>query len=101
MNLKRYNVPYVLLSVGMLWFGWFGFNAGNAIGIGRDVGAGSSATVAFVATTVAASVGGLAWALAEWFSKGKPIAVELVVASSLDWSALRQPQALLPQFRQS
>ncbi len=70
-----HNVPYVLLGVGMLWFGWFGFNAGSAIGIGRDIGVGPSATVAFVATTVAASAGGLAWALAEWFSKGKPTAV--------------------------
>ncbi|MBM0740708.1 ammonium transporter [Phormidium sp. CLA17] len=43
--------------------------------IGRDIGAGPSATVAFVATTVAASAGGLAWALAEWFGKGKPTAV--------------------------
>lgn len=70
-----HNVPYVLLGVGMLWFGWFGFNGGSAIGIGRDIGAGPSATVAFVATTVAASAGGLAWALAEWFGRGKPTAV--------------------------
>jgi Amt family ammonium transporter len=70
-----HNVPYVLLGVGMLWFGWFGFNGGSAIGIGKDVGVGPSATVAFVATTVAASAAGLAWALAEWFGRGKPTAV--------------------------
>ncbi len=70
-----HNVPYVLLGVGMLWFGWFGFNAGSAIGIGKDISLVPSATVAFVATTVAASAAGLAWMLAEWFTKGKPTAV--------------------------
>jgi len=66
-----HNVPFVLLGVGMLWFGWFGFNAGSAIG------AGSLATVAFVATTLAASAAGLAWVLVEWITKGKPTAVGL------------------------
>lgn len=64
-----HNVPFVLLGVGMLWFGWFGFNAGSALG------AGPLATVAFVATTVATSAAGLAWAGAEWILKGKPTAV--------------------------
>jgi Amt family ammonium transporter len=66
-----HNVPFVLLGVGMLWFGWFGFNAGSALG------AGPLATVAFVATTVATSAAGLAWVLAEWLLKGKPTAVGL------------------------
>jgi Amt family ammonium transporter len=47
--LVPHNVPFVLLGVGILWFGWFGFNAGSAIGIG-DYKAGASATVACVAT---------------------------------------------------
>jgi Amt family ammonium transporter len=66
-----HNVPFVLLGVGILWFGWFGFNAGSAIG------AGALAAVAFVATMVAAAAGGLAWVLIEWFTKGKPTAVGL------------------------
>lgn len=70
-----HNVPYVLLGVGILWMGWFGFNGGSALGIGVDVTAGPSATVAFVATTVAASAAGLAWMIAEWLTKGKPTAV--------------------------
>jgi len=69
-----HNVPFVLLGVGILWFGWFGFNAGSAIGIG-DYKVGASATVAFVATSVAASAGGVAWMVAEWLLKGKPTAV--------------------------
>ncbi len=66
-----HNVPFVLLGVGILWFGWFGFNAGSAIG------AGSLAAVAFVATMVAAAAAGLAWVAVEWITKGKPTAVGL------------------------
>ena len=64
-----HNVPFVLLGVGILWLGWFGFNGGSALG------AGALATVAFVATMVAASAAGLAWAAVEWILKGKPTAV--------------------------
>lgn len=64
-----HNVPYVLLGIGMLWFGWFGFNAGSALS------AGPLATVAFVATMVSTSAGGLTWMLVEWVFRGKPTAV--------------------------
>ncbi|CAD5974001.1 Ammonia channel [Planktothrix tepida] len=64
-----HNVPFVLLGIGMLWFGWFGFNAGSALS------SGSLATVAFVATMVSTSAGGLTWALVEWYLRGKPTAV--------------------------
>jgi Amt family ammonium transporter len=64
-----HNVPYVLLGIGMLWFGWMGFNAGSALG------AGSLATVAFVATTVSAAAGGLTWVILEWVLRSKPTAI--------------------------
>nr|WP_318655902.1 ammonium transporter [Pseudanabaena yagii] len=64
-----HNVPYVLLGIGLLWFGWFGFNAGSALS------AGPLAAVAFVATSVATSAGGLTWLLVEWVLRGKPTAV--------------------------
>lgn len=64
-----HNVPYVLLGIGLLWFGWFGFNGGSALA------SGSLATVAFVATMVATSAGGLTWAVVEWVLRGKPTAV--------------------------
>ncbi len=66
-----HNVPFVLLGVGLLWFGWFGFNAGSALG------AGSLATVAFVATNTAAAAAALTWAIVEWVLRGKPTAVGL------------------------
>ncbi|MBD2576151.1 ammonium transporter [Oscillatoria sp. FACHB-1406] len=64
-----HNVPFVLLGIGLLWFGWFGFNAGSALG------AGALATVAFVATLVATAAGGLTWVLLEWVLRGKPTAI--------------------------
>lgn len=64
-----HNVPYVLLGIGLLWFGWMGFNGGSALG------AGSLATVAFVATTIASAAGGLTWTIVEWVLRGKPTAI--------------------------
>lgn len=66
-----HNVPFVLLGVGILWFGWFGFNAGSAIG------ANGLAAVAFITTMVSTAAAGLAWIVIEWLSKGKPTAVGL------------------------
>jgi ammonium transporter, Amt family len=64
-----HNVPYVLLGIGLLWFGWFGFNGGSALG------AGALATVAFVTTMISAAAGGLTWTILEWVLRGKPTAV--------------------------
>jgi Amt family ammonium transporter len=71
-----HNVPFVLLGVGLLWFGWFGFNGGSAVAIG-DYKVGFSAPAAFVATMAGAAAGGLAWLIVEWLMKGKPTAVGL------------------------
>ncbi|WP_019500036.1 ammonium transporter [Pseudanabaena sp. PCC 6802] len=64
-----HNVPFILLGAGLLWFGWFGFNAGSALG------AGSLATVAFVATNSATAAAMLTWLILEQVLKGKPTAV--------------------------
>jgi ammonium transporter, Amt family len=64
-----HNVPYVLLGIGLLWFGWFGFNAGSAIG------AGPLAVTAFVTTMLSSAAGGLTWMIIEWVLRGKPTAV--------------------------
>lgn len=60
------NIPYVLLGTGMLWFGWFGFNAGSA------VGASSLAVFAFGTTHVAAAAAGLSWVLYD-VTRGKKV----------------------------
>jgi Amt family ammonium transporter len=61
-----HNVVLSLVGTGLLWVGWFGFNAGSA------VGAGVLATSAFAATHFSASAAALSWALCEWYHKGKP-----------------------------
>jgi Amt family ammonium transporter len=61
-----HNLPMTVLGAGLLWFGWFGFNAGSALGA-NDV-----AAAAFVATHTAAAAGGFSWMMAEWVHRGKP-----------------------------
>jgi Amt family ammonium transporter len=64
-----HNVPFVLLGAGLLWFGWFGFNAGSA------VGSGNLASLAFI-TTFLAPMGTLVmWTLLDYMRSGKPTAV--------------------------
>jgi Amt family ammonium transporter len=64
-----HNLPFTLLGAGLLWFGWFGFNAGSALS------AGGLATSAFVTTNTAAAAATIAWMLMDWFTKGRPTAL--------------------------
>ena len=68
-RLFPHNLPMTLLGAGLLWFGWFGFNAGSALA------AGGSAALAFTTTQTAAAAGALAWMLVEWIRAGKPSAL--------------------------
>jgi len=61
-----HNMPFVVLGTALLWFGWFGFNAGSALA------ANGLAVNAFVVTHTAAAAAGLSWAFIEWMKNGKP-----------------------------
>jgi Amt family ammonium transporter len=61
-----HNLPFAVIGAAMLWVGWFGFNAGSALG------ANGLASSAFFATHVAASTAALGWMIAEWMKNGKP-----------------------------
>ncbi|HYB89475.1 MAG TPA: ammonium transporter [Candidatus Binataceae bacterium] len=61
-----HNLTLTLAGAGLLWAGWFGFNAGSALG------ANGLAVSAFVATHIGASAAALTWVLAEWWKAGKP-----------------------------
>jgi Amt family ammonium transporter len=61
-----HNVVYSLIGTGLLWVGWFGFNAGSALN------AGGLATSAFAATHFSAAAAALSWMFVEWLTKGKP-----------------------------
>lgn len=61
-----HNMPMVVLGAALLWFGWFGFNAGSALG------ANGLAAVAFINTQAAAAAAAVSWVLIEWLVNGKP-----------------------------
>lgn len=61
-----HNIVYVLLGAAILWFGWFGFNAGSALA------ANGLAMSAFVTTNTSAAAGMLSWICIEWFHRKKP-----------------------------
>ncbi len=63
---KPHNLPMVLLGAALLWFGWFGFNAGSALA------ANGLSAVAFVNTQVATGAALLGWIIVEWLRDGKP-----------------------------
>jgi Amt family ammonium transporter len=65
-NMSPFNLGLAVIGAGLLWVGWFGFNAGSA------GGAGARAGMAMLVTQIAAAAGVMAWMLAEWMIKGKP-----------------------------
>ena len=70
--IRPHSLPLTILGAGMLWFGWFGFNSGSALG------ASGLAGQAFMTTHVAAAVAATAWMLAEVMSNGKPTTLGFV-----------------------
>jgi len=64
--IRPHNLPFTVLGAALLWFGWFGFNAGSALA--ADGLAGN----AFVTTNTATAAAGLTWALIEWWHNGTP-----------------------------
>ncbi|MBI4210404.1 MAG: ammonium transporter [Candidatus Diapherotrites archaeon] len=69
------NVPFVILGAALLWFGWFGFNAGSALA------ANSLAVSALVVTNIAAAAAAISWMATDWLTKGKPSAVGIAVGA--------------------
>ena len=69
------NIPYVLLGTGLLWFGWFGFNAGSALG------AGPLAASAFATTNTASAAAGLCWVLFDAVRGKKPSALGFCIGA--------------------
>ncbi|HEX8549857.1 MAG TPA: ammonium transporter [Cytophagaceae bacterium] len=69
------NIPFVLTGTGLLWFGWFGFNAGSA------VGAGTLAASAFATTNTAAAAAGIAWMFFEAAKGKKPTAMGFCIGA--------------------
>ncbi|MCP4000197.1 MAG: ammonium transporter, partial [Gammaproteobacteria bacterium] len=60
------NIPMIALGAGLLWFGWFGFNAGS------ELAADGRAAFAWVITNTSAATAGFTWTVVEWIHRGKP-----------------------------
>ena len=73
--MEPHNIPFVILGASLLWFGWFGFNAGSALV------AGGSAVNAFVVTNAAAAMAALTWAAIDWSINRKVSAVGLATGA--------------------
>jgi len=87
------NVPYVILGTAILWFGWFGFNAGSSLA------ADSVAVNALVVTNLAAAAAGTSWMLMDWLIKGKPSAVGMCVGFVCGLAAVTPASGYVgPQF---
>lgn len=65
-DIRPHHLPMTVLGAGLLWFGWFGFNAGSGLGIN------SVAMIAFVTTNTATAAAGISWVVAEWIVHKKP-----------------------------
>ena len=68
-QMHPHDLPMTLTGASLLWFGWFGFNAGSALG------AGGLAASTFLATNTATAAAALTWMMAEWLYRGKPSAL--------------------------
>jgi Amt family ammonium transporter len=69
LDLTPHNVPFVVLGASLLWFGWFGFNAGS------DLSSTSRATSAFVVTHISAATAASAWVALDWLRNRRPSVV--------------------------
>jgi Amt family ammonium transporter len=74
-KMEPHDLTYVVLGASLLWFGWFGFNAGSA------VAAGSLATSAFVVTNTATAMAGLTYLTVSWWYKGRPSAAGAAIGA--------------------
>ena len=71
-NMSPYNLTYAVIGAALLWVGWFGFNAGSA------VGATGRAGMAMAVTQIATAAVALTWMFAEWAAKGKPSVLGII-----------------------
>jgi Amt family ammonium transporter len=70
-----HNVPFVLVGTGMLWVGWFGFNAGS------ELASDGTAGMAMLVTQIATAMAAISWSVIEWVRTGKPTAVGIATGA--------------------
>lgn len=87
---RPHNIPFVVLGAGLLWFGWFGFNAGSALA------ADGIAIQALLTTNTAAAAAMLSWMLIEKVLLGKPTIVGACTGAVVGLVAITLAQVLFP-----
>jgi len=90
MSYKPHNIPFVVLGAALLWFGWFGFNAGSALG------ATPLAVHAFMTTNTAAATAMLSWMLIEKVKHGKPTILGAVTGAVVGLVAITPGAGFVP-----
>lgn len=91
-NLEPHNIPLTLLGGALLWFGWFGFNAGSALAVNEV------AINAFVVTNISAAAGALSWMFAAWVH-GKPSSLSMISGAIAGLVRSLLPQDLWDRLR--
>jgi Amt family ammonium transporter len=89
---RPHSVPLVLLGAGILWFGWFGFNAGSALS------AGSVASFALVNTQLGACAAMLVWMGVEWWHRGKPSGIGIATGAVAGLAAITPASGFVPPW---
>ena len=72
---EPHNIPFVALGTALLWFGWFGFNAGSALAVNEIT------TLAFINTQIGGAFAGVTWMILDWLLKKKPSKVGFCVGA--------------------
>jgi Amt family ammonium transporter len=87
-----HNLPFAVLGAALLWFGWFGFNAGSALG------ANGLASGAFVATHLAGATAGIIWSLLDWLFHGKPTTLGMITGAIAGLAAVTPAAGFVTPF---
>ncbi len=90
LSYRIHNIPFVLLGASILWFGWFGFNAGSALS------AGSLAAHAFMTTNTSAAVAMLSWMVLDIIKQGRPTVVGACTGAVLGLVAITPGAGFVP-----
>lgn len=91
-EMRPHNLPLTLLGTGILWFGWFGFNAGSALG------ASGLAVQAFVNTHIAAALGALGWVVIEWIKDKHPTTLGAASGAVAGLVAITPAAGFVPEW---
>jgi Amt family ammonium transporter len=90
LSYRTHNIPFVLLGASILWFGWFGFNAGSALS------ASGLAAHAFMTTNTSAAVAMLSWMVIDMITQGKPTVVGAATGAVLGLVAITPGAGFVP-----